>query len=81
MKILEENAKTNEEKQMIAKVVTRNTVKTYTLQKYILTVFGYSKKRAKYPVDLTYCGRKCKRVKLRLKRKLHPFFFEVMSVE
>lgn len=42
MKILEENAKTNEEKQMIAKVVTRNTVKTDTLQKYILTVFGYS---------------------------------------
>lgn len=54
-----EHAKTNREKQLIAKVVSGNILKKYKLQKYAQTAFGYSKKRAKYPVDLTYCGRKC----------------------
>ena len=39
------------EKQLIAKVVSGNILKKYKLQKH--------KKRAKYPVDLTYRGRRC----------------------
>lgn len=54
-----EHAKTNREKQLIAKVVSGNILKKYKLQAYAQTAFGYSKKRVKYPVDLTYCGRKC----------------------
>ncbi|KAJ3612394.1 hypothetical protein NHX12_020670 [Muraenolepis orangiensis] len=53
------NAKTDREKQLIAKVVSGNILKKYKLQKHAQTAFGYSKKRAKYSVDLTYRGRKC----------------------
>lgn len=67
------NAKTNKDKQLIAKVVTGNIVKKYKLQKYALTAFGYSKKRAKYPVDLTYCGRKCVS-RTEIKKKVTSFF-------
>jgi len=54
-----ENAKTNTEKQLIAKVVSGNILKKYKLQKHAQTAFGYSKKRANYPVDLIYRGRRC----------------------
>lgn len=54
-----ENAETNREKQLIAKVVSGNILKKYKLKKYAQTAFGYSKKRAKYSVDLTYRGRRC----------------------
>lgn len=48
-------------------------MKKYKLQKYVLTAFGYSKKRGKYPVDLTYCGRKCVS-QTEIKKKLTSFF-------
>lgn len=54
-----ENAKTNREKQLIAKVVSGNILKKYKLQKYAQEAFGYSRKRDKYPVDLAYHGRRC----------------------
>lgn len=66
------NAKTNKDKQMM-KVFTGNIVKKYKLQKYALTAFGYSKKRTKYPVDLTYCGRKCVS-RTEIKKKVTSFF-------
>ena len=53
------NAKTNMEKQLIAKVVSGNILKKYKLQKHALEAFGYSRRRAKYAVDLTYRGRRC----------------------
>lgn len=58
---------------MIVKVVTGNIVKKYKLQKYALTAFGYSKKRANYPVDLTYCGKKGVS-RNEIKKKVTSFF-------
>ncbi|XP_034084202.1 uncharacterized protein LOC117554075 isoform X2 [Gymnodraco acuticeps] len=54
-----ENAKPNRDKQLIAKVISGNIQKKYKLQKHAQTAFGYSNKRAKYPVDLTNHGRRC----------------------
>ena len=53
------NAKTNREKQLIANVLSGNILNKYKLQKHAQTAFGYSKKRAKYSVDLSYRGRRC----------------------
>ncbi|CAL8293345.1 unnamed protein product [Arctogadus glacialis] len=72
------NMQKQTEKQLIAKVVSGNILKNYKLQKHAQTAFGYSKKRAKYPVDLTYRGRRCfSRNEI---RTLNHFFFEMMLV-
>lgn len=68
-----ENAKTNREKQLIAKVVSGNILNKYKLQKHAQTYFGYSKKRAKYPVDLTYHGRRCVS-RNEIRKKVTSFF-------
>lgn len=70
------NAKTEKERQLIARVTSGSILKKYKLQKYTQKAFGYSKKRnATLSVDLcATIKRKESDAALEIKRKVRSFY-------